>query len=120
MQMTAQAHFLGDAVDGTELSFADVTFEADHSLEVSGLNFEIVHPGAAHTQGDSFVWVPELNVVFTGEIVYVERILDVGEQSSITEWSAALEAVAATGAAHVVPGHGHATTMDRARVVTYE
>jgi len=58
--------------------------------------------------------------VFTGDIVYVERILGVGDQSSITEWPAAFEAVEATGAAYVVPGHGHATTMEQARADTYD
>jgi glyoxylase-like metal-dependent hydrolase (beta-lactamase superfamily II) len=120
MQITALAHLLGDALDGTEPSYADVTFEADYALEVGGVNFEIVHPGAAHTPGDSFVWVPERDVVFTGDIVYVERILGVGDQSSITKWPAAFEAVAATGAAHVVASHGHATTMERARADTYD
>lgn len=120
MQMTALAQFLGDALEGTEPSYADVTFAAEYALELGGMTFEIVHPGAAHTPGDSFVRVPERDVVFTGDIVYVERILGVGEQSSITEWPAAFEAVAATGAAHVVPGHGGPTTMDRARADTYD
>jgi glyoxylase-like metal-dependent hydrolase (beta-lactamase superfamily II) len=120
MQMTALAQLLGEALDGTEPSYADVTFEADHTLDVGGLTFEIVHPGAAHTPGDSFVWVPDRDVVFTGDIVYVERILGVGDQSSIAEWPAAFEAIEATGAAHVVPGHGHATTMQRARADTYD
>lgn len=120
MQMTALSQFLGDSLDGTEASYADVTFEADHALDVGGLTFEVVHPGAAHTPGDSYVWVPDRDVVFTGDIVYVERILGVGDQSSITEWPAAFEAVEATGAAHVVPGHGHATTMQQARADTYD
>lgn len=120
MQMAALAQFVGDALDGTEASYADVTFEADYALDVGGLTFEIVHPGAAHTPGDSYVWVPDRDVVFTGDIVYVERILGVGDQSSITEWPAAFEAVEATGAAHVVPGHGHATTMQQARADTYD
>lgn len=120
MQMTALAQFLGDGLDGTEPSYADVTFEEDYALDVGGLTLEIVHPGAAHTPGDSFVWVPDRDVVFTGDIVYVERILGVGDQSSIAEWPAAFEAVETTGAAHVVPGHGHATTMEQARTDTYD
>jgi glyoxylase-like metal-dependent hydrolase (beta-lactamase superfamily II) len=120
MQMTALAQLIGDALDGTEPRFADVTFSEAYTLEVGGLTFEIVHPGPAHTPGDSFVWLPGRDVVFTGDIVYVERILGVGEQSSITHWPAAFEAVAATGAAHVVPGHGGPTTLDRARADTYD
>lgn len=120
MQMTALAQFLGGALDGTEPAYADVTFEESYTLDLGGLTFEIVHPSAAHTPGDSFVLVPERDVVFTGDIVYVERILGIGDQSSITEWPMAFEAVEATGAAHVVPGHGHATTMERARADTYD
>lgn len=120
MQMTALSQLLGEALDGTEPSYADVTFSDSYTLDLGGLTFEIVHPGAAHTPGDSFVWVAHRDVVFTGDIVYVERILGVGDQSSITEWPAAFEAVAATGATHVVPGHGHATTLEQARADTYD
>ena len=120
MQMTALAQFLGDELAGTQPAYADVTFAHSHSFALGGVTFEIIHTGPAHTPGDSFVFVPQKDTVFTGDIVYVERILGVGDQSSILSWPAAFEAVEATGAAHVVPGHGHATTMDRARADTYE
>ncbi|MFP4044843.1 MAG: MBL fold metallo-hydrolase [Rhodosalinus sp.] len=119
MQMTALAQLIGDALEGTEPSFADVTFSEAHTLNIGDLTFEIVHPGLAHTPGDSFVWVPARDTVFTGDIVYVERLLGVGDQSSITHWPDAYLAVEATGAAHVVPGHGGPTTMERARADTY-
>ena len=97
-----------------------MTFSDAYTLKVGGLTFEIVHPGPAHTPGDSFVWVPDRDTVFTGDIVYVERVLGVGDQSSITRWPDAYLAVEATGAAHVVPGHGGPTTMERARADTYD
>jgi glyoxylase-like metal-dependent hydrolase (beta-lactamase superfamily II) len=120
MQMTVLSQLIGAALDGTEPAHADVTFENSYSLQAGGLTFEIVHPGPAHTPGDSFVWVAARDTVFTGDIVYVERILGVGEQSSITEWPAAYLAVEATDATHVVPGHGGPTTMARARADTYD
>jgi glyoxylase-like metal-dependent hydrolase (beta-lactamase superfamily II) len=120
MQLTGLAQLIGDALKGTEPGFADMTFADTHRLDLGGLTFEIVHPGPAHTPGDSFVWVPERDTVFTGDIVYVERILGVGDQSSITHWPAAYLAVEATGAAHLVPGHGGPTTMERARAETYD
>ncbi|MGV6803924.1 MAG: MBL fold metallo-hydrolase [Ruegeria sp.] len=120
VQMTILNQLIGDGLDHTDPSYADVTFEDNYALELGGTVFDIVHPGAAHTPGDSFVWVPERDVVFTGDIVYVERILGVGDQSSIADWPAAFEAVAATGASHVVPGHGHATNLERARADTYD
>lgn len=56
--------------------------------------------------------------MFAGDIVYVERILGVGDQSSITNWPDAFLAVEATGAAHSVPGHGGPTTLAQARADT--
>lgn len=120
MQMTGLAQLIGDALEATEPSFADVTFTETYVFDIGGLDFEIVHPGPAHTPGDSFVWIPGRDTVFTGDIVYVERILGVGDQSSIAEWPAAFEAVEATGARHVVPGHGAPTTLERARADTYD
>ncbi|SEO78468.1 Glyoxylase, beta-lactamase superfamily II [Salinihabitans flavidus] len=121
MQMAALANFLGEeGLDGTEPAFADVTFEERHTLDVGGMRFEIVHPGPAHTPGDSFVWLAARDTVFTGDIVYVERILGVGGQSSISGWPEAFEAMAALDPAHVVPGHGPATTLERATADTYD
>ncbi|MFN4153840.1 MAG: MBL fold metallo-hydrolase [Paracoccaceae bacterium] len=118
--MMGLGQFLGEGLAGTEPAYADVTFADAYAFDLGGLSFQITHPGPAHTPGDSFVFVPQKDTVFTGDIVYVERILGVGEQSSITDWPAAFEAIAATGSTHVVPGHGHATTMERARADTYD
>ena len=120
IQMTGLAQFLGAELEGTEPAYASVTFDDTYTLDLGGMTFEIVHPGAAHTPGDSFVWVPQRGTVFTGDIVYVERILGVGEQSSIAEWPETFKAMEATGATHLVPGHGHATTLDQARADTYD
>jgi len=119
-QMQGLAQYLGDALAGTEPAYADETFESEHRFDLGGVTFEITHVGAAHTPGDSFVLVPQKDTVFSGDIVYLERILGVGGQSSITEWPAAFEAVAATGAAHLVPGHGHAADIARARADTWD
>ena len=120
MEMTMLSQLLGSALEGTKPVYAQTIFEDRLDLQTGGVKLEIIHPGHAHTPGDSFVWLPEKDVVFTGDIVYVERILGVGEQSSITTWPAAFEAIEQTGAAHVVPGHGHATTMKVARSDTYD
>ena len=120
MQMTGLAQLIGDTLEGTEPAYADITFTDKYAFAVGGMSFEIAHAGPAHTPGDSVVWVPQRDTVFTGDIVYVERILGVGDQSSTTPWPDAYLAVEATGAAHVVPGHGGPTTMDRARADTYD
>jgi len=44
--MIALSQFLGEGLSGTEPAYADVTFEADYTLEFGGLTFEIMHRGA--------------------------------------------------------------------------
>jgi len=120
MQMTGLAHFLGDRLEGTEPAYADVTFADRFTLDLGGLTFEITHAGQAHTPGDSFIWLPGRDTMFTGDIVYVERLLGVGPQSNVKSWIAVFEAMAAHEPAHLVPGHGHATTLAQARADTHD
>jgi len=119
-QLSALTQLLGDELSGTEPAYADVTFADNYTLELGGLTFEIVYAGQAHTPGDSFVWLDEKDTVFTGDIVYVERILGNGGQSNVKSWIATFEAMAALEPAHVVPGHGHATTLKQATADTYD
>ena len=118
--MIALAQFLGQGLVGTEPAYADVTFQTDYTLEVGGFSFEIMHRGAAHTPGDSFIWLDERDVMFTGDIVYVERLLGNGPARDTDSWIAVFEAMAAFGPAHIVPGHGGATDLATATRDTYE
>ncbi len=117
-QLSFLSQLIGDALTGTEPVQADITFDTDYSFDLGGVTFELHHEGGAHTPGDSFVWVPSASTVFTGDIVYVTRILGIGEQSNTLEWLDSFAALEATGADHVVPGHGRATDMATARADT--
>ena len=118
--MVALSQFLGDGLDGTEPAYANVTFDTDYTLDFGGYSFEIMHRGAAHTPGDSFVWLDERDVMFTGDIVYVDRILGNGPARDTDSWIAVFEAMAAFEPAHIVPGHGRATDLATATRDTYD
>lgn len=120
LQMSALTQFLGDGLQGTEPSWADVTFETDYTLDVGGMRFEIMHRGPAHTAGDSFVWLDERDVMFSGDIVYLDRLLGTGPAQDVRSWIAVFEAMAAFEPAHVVPGHGRAADLATARRDTYD
>jgi glyoxylase-like metal-dependent hydrolase (beta-lactamase superfamily II) len=119
-QMIALSQFLGDGLDGTEPVYADVTFETDYTLAFGGLSFEIMHRGAAHTPGDSFVWLDARDVMFTGDIVYVDRLLGNGPARDTDSWITVFEAMAGFGPGHIVPGHGRATDLATATRDTYD
>ncbi|HEY5739957.1 MAG TPA: MBL fold metallo-hydrolase [Gammaproteobacteria bacterium] len=104
-----------ELVRGTEAAYADETFDDALDLTIGGTRFEIRYPGPAHTPGDSFVWLPAQQVMFSGDIVYVERMASVGAQSSSRGWIEAFDAMAAYRPRYLVPGHGRATTLEHAR-----
>ncbi|MHC0052375.1 MBL fold metallo-hydrolase [Actibacterium sp. D379-3] len=120
MQLTMLTQLVGDGVAGTEPAFADITFADHYELTLGGVVLDITHPGPAHTSGDSFVWLPAASVMFTGDIVYVGRILGVMEYSSSADWVDSFAAMAAHQPAHVVPGHGPATDLATATHDTYD
>lgn len=121
LQLSALSQLLGDdALAGTQASYADQTFEADQTLTLGGTEVQILHRGQAHTPGDSFVWLPQQRVMFTGDIVYTERLLGVGGQSHASSWIAVFEAMAAFEPLHIVPGHGAPTDLARATAETLD
>jgi glyoxylase-like metal-dependent hydrolase (beta-lactamase superfamily II) len=118
MQMTMLSQLLGERLAGTKASHADVTFSDSYRLDLGDRQIEIRHPGAAHTPGDSFVWLPTERVVFAGDIVYVGRVLGVMEFSDSSSWLDAFAAIEALEPVHLIPGHGPATTLARAQAET--
>jgi glyoxylase-like metal-dependent hydrolase (beta-lactamase superfamily II) len=118
LQFTILDQLLGDALKGTEAVYADITFDTEHAFSLGGVKFEIHHPGQAHTPGDSFVWVADQKTVFAGDIVYTERIVGIGPQSHSGSWIETFRAMAAYKPTHLIPGHGHATTLEQAEKQT--
>lgn len=118
MQLNMLSQLVGEGLSGTESAYANVTFETDHVLDLGGRRIEIRHVGAAHTPGDSFVWLPDAQVVFTGDIVYVGRVLGVMEFSDSATWLEAFSAIEMLEPVHLIPGHGPATTLAQAQADT--
>ena len=120
-QLILLANLVGeDAVRQTEPVYADTTFSERFEFELGGTVFELHHAGQAHTPGDSYVWLPQQQVMFSGDIVYVERMLGVGSQSNSRSWLKVFETMAVHKPRHLVPGHGHATDLTRATRDTYD
>ncbi len=109
-----------DGLAGTEPVYADETFAERKDMTVGGTSIEIHHAGHAHTPGDSYVWLPVHRIMFTGDIVYTDRMLGIGPQSAHLSWIAAFEAMAARKPEVVVGGHGRPTDLARATADSYD
>jgi glyoxylase-like metal-dependent hydrolase (beta-lactamase superfamily II) len=120
LQMTVLTELLGPLLlAGTRPMVATETFDTSLMLDIGGVRFDLVHTDAAHTPGDSFVWLPGEGAVFSGDIVYVGRILGIFPFSSSKGWLASFEAMAALNPDHVIPGHGAPTDLFTAETDTH-
>jgi glyoxylase-like metal-dependent hydrolase (beta-lactamase superfamily II) len=118
--LTRLNQLIGDKLEGTVPVYADETFESEKKLQLGDVKLEIYHVGAAHTLGDSFVWLPEQKIMFAGDIVYVERALGTGPAKNVKSWVRVFEQMAAYQPETIIPGHGHATSLNTAQKDTYE
>ena len=107
---------LNERFAGTEPMQAADPIDADReTLEIGGTTFELIWFGDAHFPGDIVVWLPETETVFTGDMVYVDRMLGIHPWSDVLSWREAFHEMEKLEAKHVVPGHGLVTDMTKAR-----
>lgn len=90
----------------------------DARLELGGVVFEFKHRGGAHTPGDTMVWLPQKSVLFTGDVVYVERLLGVLPVSHTKHWLDTFAVIEQLEPQVLVPGHGSVTTVATAQADT--
>ncbi|MDP2416264.1 MBL fold metallo-hydrolase [Rhodoferax sp.] len=114
--LRANAPVLKEKMDGTVPVLPTRWLkDADTPLDLGGVAVQVVHRGGGHTPGDSMVWLPQSGVVFTGDVVYVDRILGLHPVSKTKTWVASFEALEALNPKVVVPGHGQVTTLAQAQ-----
>ncbi|MBL8310428.1 MAG: MBL fold metallo-hydrolase [Burkholderiales bacterium] len=70
---------------------------------------------SAHYPGDSMILLPEQSVAFTGDLVYVDRLLGVLPQSDVRKAHAAFARLRQFAPKYTVPGHGRVTDLARAQ-----
>jgi glyoxylase-like metal-dependent hydrolase (beta-lactamase superfamily II) len=120
-QVGRMSSLVGDDIfAGTRERYADRLFDDELDLKLAEVVLKLRHVGQAHTPGDLFVWLPAQRIMFSGDIVYVERMLGVGAQSHSGSWIKVFEAMAAYQPEVVVPGHGHPVSLDGAKQDTYQ
>ncbi|WP_137990321.1 MBL fold metallo-hydrolase [Streptomyces vilmorinianum] len=105
-----QLHLLWPRTDfgDIEVTPPSLTYSESLTLYVGELEVRVLHPGPAHTTGDSIVHLPQQGVVFTGDLVFHggTPFLPMGSLSGSLR---ALELLRSLDAPTVVPGHGPVT-----------
>lgn len=114
-QLAGLERFLGERLKGTQPRPATKTLAGDMATLDLGGEKLVLRYTDAHFPGDAMVFLPKQKVVFSGDLVYVDRILGVLPGSSVRKGQQAFKALAALAPAHVVPGHGRVCDLGRAK-----
>jgi len=110
---------LAERADGTVPALPSRFVGESHSrVDLGGVLFQFEHRNGAHTPGDMMVWLPQKNVLFTGDVVYVNRLLGVIPVSTTRNWLATFAVIEALDPKVIVPGHGEVTDVATARADT--
>ena len=82
------------------------TLIADRTtLDLDGIEAQLIPVGPAHTAGDVIVHLPAKRIVFTGDVLF-RLCTPIGWEGTFAKWTAALDRIVALDPAVIVPGHG--------------
>jgi glyoxylase-like metal-dependent hydrolase (beta-lactamase superfamily II) len=102
----------------------NATFRDRMTFYLGGKEIQILHFGAAHTKGDSIVFVPQDRIAYLSEVFFNEEFPNMAGGYGVS-WIRVLDAVRALGADIFIPGHGPVpddprqtrAALDRARQI---
>jgi glyoxylase-like metal-dependent hydrolase (beta-lactamase superfamily II) len=85
----------------------DIVFDREAKLDLGGVTVRLLWLGPAHTRGDSFIFVEEDGVLFTGDVV-TNRFFPIfpDADASGKNWLAILDQLDELHTRTIVPGHG--------------
>jgi glyoxylase-like metal-dependent hydrolase (beta-lactamase superfamily II) len=91
------------------LTWPTMTFETGMSVFLGKREVKLFHLGAGHTAGDIVAWVPDSQVMFSGDLVEYHSACYCGD-AHLREWPLTLEAIRDFAPEALVPGRGDALT----------
>ena len=89
------------------LTYPTTTFNGAMTVYLGKRRVDIMQLGRAHTAGDAVVWVPDAEVMFTGDIVEYHSACYCGD-GYFAEWGHTLDNIAAFDPVSIAPGRGDA------------
>ena len=87
------------------LTWPTMVFDKRLTLWLGSLQVELMQLGRGHTKGDTVVWLPQEQIMFSGDLVEFGATPYCGD-AYLNEWPETLDAIAALAPAKLVPGRG--------------
>lgn len=89
------------------LTWPTTTFNDRMTVYLGDRRVDLMHLGRAHTAGDAVIYVPDQNVMFTGDIVEYHSACYCGD-GHFGDWGNTLDALQSFGVDAIAPGRGDA------------
>jgi glyoxylase-like metal-dependent hydrolase (beta-lactamase superfamily II) len=89
------------------LTWPTLVLESAITLYLGKLEVRILHIGPGHTKGDTIVWLPQQQILFSGDLVEYQAAAYTGD-AQLEEWPDTLERLRAMRPQKLVPGRGPA------------
>jgi len=93
------------------LTWPTTTFSDRMTVYLGNRRVDIMHLGRAHTAGDAVVWLPDAEVMFTGDIVEYHSACYCGD-GHFADWPDTLANIAGFEPQAIAPGRGDALVGD--------
>ncbi len=94
------------------LTWPTTTFSDRMTVYLGKRRVDIMHLGRAHTAGDAVIWVPDQEVMFTGDIVEYHSACYCGD-GHFGDWPDTLAAIAEFAPKSIAPGRGDALVGEK-------
>ena len=98
--------------ENTRIVPPDRYLQQEERFTLGGVTIRVVDVGSAHSEGDLALYVETDGVLFSGDIIFQDRIPFLGTSSS-AEWLDVLEEMERADVTVIVPGHGKAAENPR-------
>ncbi len=92
------------------LTWPSMTFRNKMTVYLGKRRVDLMHLGRAHTAGDLVAWIPDAEVMFSGDTVEFHSACYCGD-AHLQDWPRTLDAIAAFGPRALAPGRGDALVI---------
>lgn len=100
-------------VDPDELVPPKTVFALAKAIDLGGRRVEIMHFGPGHTDGDVVAYLPDSDLIFTGDLLESAADPDFGPDCHLKAWPAALDGILGLVRENTILVPGHGPLMDR-------
>jgi glyoxylase-like metal-dependent hydrolase (beta-lactamase superfamily II) len=118
-QLDSVKTVLKDRFNGTKSAYAQNPINQNEAeLNLGGTKVQIKYLNHAHFEGDVVVHLPQQNLMFSGDHIYVDRLLGVLPQSNAEKWLDAFNKIESINPKVIIPGHGNVCDLPKAKKQT--